>query len=108
MEIVEKDELVYEQVFNRAEKVMGFCVCEECRMLLTTKFRDKKGRVNARYMYSHILTKGAFPEFRHNEENFLLLCRDCHNRYEFGDRKNMKTYPKTLKIIEKLLNNSHS
>jgi len=103
-EIVKKDEETYEKVFNNADKLFNFVRCEECDLLLTTSFRDKKGKVNNRFMYSHILTKGAFPEHRHNEENFLLLCRDCHNRYEFGDRSNMKTYPKAEKIMNKLLN----
>lgn len=37
--------------------------------------------------FSHIKSKGAFPELRLDKTNIELLCCDCHHQYEFGSRK---------------------
>jgi 5-methylcytosine-specific restriction endonuclease McrA len=89
-----KDEEVYEQLFTKNRKLFGFIVCEECLTPITKRFRDEKGKITCRFAFSHILSKGAFPEFRHNLDNFNILCMDCHNRWEFRDKKNMKIYAK--------------
>lgn len=36
-------------------------------------------------LFSHVLTKGAYPSLRLNKENILLKCEPCHHRYEFQD-----------------------
>lgn len=36
--------------------------------------------------FSHIKSKGAFPELRLVKENIELLCPACHHNYEFGSR----------------------
>ena len=38
------------------------------------------------YFFSHIKSKGAYPELKYNKDNIELLCFDCHYKYEFGDR----------------------
>lgn len=67
--------------------------CEECNTVLRTFSRS---------YISHILSKGAFPSLRHNLDNYSLLCFQCHQTYEFGNRKSMNIYPKIEKIIIKL------
>jgi hypothetical protein len=49
---------------------------------------------------SHILSKGAYPELRLDPENIQIHCFDCHQQWEFGDKKSMKCYNE--KLINKL------
>ena len=44
-------------------------------------------------MFSHILSKGSQPRLRHNKENVNILCLQCHQSWEFGDKKAMRIYP---------------
>lgn len=37
-------------------------------------------------LFSHILSKGAYPKFRLYDKNIELQCQDCHHEWEFGDR----------------------
>ena len=68
-------------------------VCEECGREITFP-----SPVNV----SHILSRGAHPDKSHDPRNVNILCFDCHARWENGDRKNMKIYPKNEKTIETL------
>lgn len=36
--------------------------------------------------FSHIRSKGACPELRLDPNNIELLCVECHQKHEFGDR----------------------
>lgn len=40
--------------------------------------------------FSHIKSKGAYPELRLVKTNIELVCADCHHEYEFGSRKNLE------------------
>lgn len=51
---------------------------------------------------SHILTRGAHPEMAHDPRNVNILCFEMHNRWEVGDRENMRIYVSNQQIIEKL------
>jgi hypothetical protein len=99
--LLQLDEEVYFKVFSSRPSF-----CEECGKGLPDQFRDDDGKVIARWQYSHILSKGAYKELRHNESNFQRLCFQCHQIYEFGDRTKMKTYNETQKIIELLYEES--
>lgn len=89
-----KDRETYYKVF-----VDKPCECEECGRELPSEFEDEIGNINSIWQYSHILSKGAFPEYRHSVWNFQKLCMDCHQVYEFGDRLKMKTYFHTKLIV---------
>ena len=39
--------------------------------------------------FSHIKSKGAYPELRLDKSNIELLCANCHHVYEFGDRSKL-------------------
>ena len=51
---------------------------------------------------SHILTRGAHPEMAHDPRNVNILCWEMHNRWENGDRQNMRIYLANLLTIEQL------
>lgn len=39
--------------------------------------------------FSHIKSKGAYPELRLVKSNIELTCEDCHQKYEFGARSSV-------------------
>lgn len=39
--------------------------------------------------FSHIKSKGAFPELRLEKTNIELTCPTCHQKYEFGARSSV-------------------
>lgn len=94
----DKDKETYLKVFNSKPPV-----CEECNTSLPDIFEDENGHIVMVGQYSHILTKGAYPEFRHNPKNFNRLCNTHHDVWEFGDRDSMNIYKENLKIIDELL-----
>ena len=98
-EQIRKDEETYEQVFNSRPHE-----CEECGRGLSDVFRDENGMVVARWQYSHILSKAAFPEYRNDPRNMNRLCLDCHQRWEWKNRENMKIYEKNQLTIQELKN----
>lgn len=51
---------------------------------------------------SHILTRGAHPEMAHDPRNTNILCFAMHQKWENGDRENMRIYASNQLIIEKL------
>lgn len=69
--------------------------CEECMRPI---------RFYSAVNCSHILSRGAYPEMAIDVRNINILCFDCHNRWEHGNRESMRIYPRNLKIIEELKN----
>lgn len=51
---------------------------------------------------SHILTRGAFPEMATDPRNINILSFEQHNKWENGNRKEMRIYPGNMKTIEML------
>lgn len=49
---------------------------------------------------SHILTRGAYPEMAHDPRNINILCLEAHNKWENGNKKEMRIYKKNIKTIE--------
>lgn len=49
---------------------------------------------------SHILTRGSHPEIAHDPRNINILSFESHNRWENGDRQNMRIYPGNMRLIE--------
>ncbi len=70
-------------------------ICIECGEVLGPK--------PVKVYFSHLLSKGAHPELRHDPSNIVLHCRDCHNKWEFapGFRNTSVTYKMNLWYIEK-------
>ena len=53
---------------------------------------------------SHILTRGAHPELAHDPRNVNILSFEMHNRWENGDRQNMRIYQMNQLTIKMLIN----
>ena len=68
-------------------------VCSECMKPLR--------QYSAVYI-SHILSRGAFTDCAHDVRNINILCFDCHQRWENGDRKSMRIYSRNMRIINDL------
>lgn len=86
---IDLDTKFYEEIWNER-----FHSCEECGKELGNKWE--------RYMFSHILSKGSHPSLRHEKENINILCFDCHQTWEFGDKKSMNIWPENSHIIQML------
>lgn len=77
-------------IASNIAKNNGKCYCEECGV----EIQEPIG-MNV----SHILSKGAWPEFYNHQLNHNILCLKHHHQWEFGDKKSMKIYkPNQLKI----------
>lgn len=50
--------------------------------------------------FSHILSKGAYPEQRLNKENIILKTYDEHRIWESGDRELLRKLPMWKKVFE--------
>ena len=83
------DKSMYAEIWNERDHV-----CEECGISLGEELQP--------IYFSHILSKKAYPELRHNKENINLLCPKHHHEWEFTDRQHMAIYGKNQHIIEKL------
>ena len=77
-EIVRKEKKIFLEIWNERSHS-----CIECSRKIS-----RPSAIN----FSHYLSKGAFPELRFEKKNIDILCSDCHFRFEFNDRKNMKIY----------------
>jgi len=83
-----KDLEWYKEQWNKSSKR-----CMECGLLI---------RHFSPMFISHIITKGSFPQLRHHPENCMIYCMNCHQTWEFGDRKKMRTYDQAQEIAERL------
>lgn len=58
------------------------------------------GSFNVAY-FSHILSKGAYPEHRLNKENIMLKTINEHMEWETGDRDKLRKIPMWNKVFER-------
>lgn len=70
-------------------------VCEECG--------DNLPKIPVKSYFSHLLSKGAHPELRHDKDNIVLHCKPCHNKWEFAHnfRQSSATYRKHLAYMQR-------
>ena len=57
---------------------------------ICTKCGKPLGATLKPIFFSHIKSKGAYPELRLMKTNIELVCAECHQIYEFGSRKNLQ------------------
>lgn len=62
---------LFKEIWNERQHV-----CARCGQILPEPMRV--------HYFSHIKSKGAFPELRLCKTNIELLCINCHQKYEFG------------------------
>lgn len=51
---------------------------------------------------SHILSRGAHSEMATDPRNINILCFNCHQQWETGEREKMRIFEKNQKTIELL------
>lgn len=51
---------------------------------------------------SHILTRGAHPESAFDPRNTNILCLEAHNKWENGNRQEMRIWEHNLAVIAEL------
>lgn len=66
-------------------------VCIECAANLP-EYPD-------RIFFSHLHSKGSHPASRHDPDNIVLHCPDCHQKWEFEGGRELKM-PKTLALFQ--------
>lgn len=71
----------------------GVCRCKEC---------GKKIQEFSPTFVAHILSKGAHEYFRTDTRNFILLCFDCHFKFDHGLRKEMRIWAYCEQVIRDL------
>ena len=86
---VSLDEIFYLKCFQSSDHK-----CEECSEKLPEEFRTVDGDLIYRARYSHVIPKSIAPELRHNVDNINHLCLTCHQKWDFGGKKEMKIYTK--------------
>lgn len=83
-------------MWNGWEKRWGEVKCLECGAVL--HFHP--------HFCAHILSKGAFPQFRTDMRNIIPLCADHHQQFDHGKgqltRKDMKVWNVVEPIIKEL------
>ena len=93
----EEDAAFYKGIWNTRKHY-----CENCGKFLGNNFRNLKGNVIL-YRYAHIIPKSVYPYLRHYDKNIMLLCLDCHTKFDQSPKevvKRMKCYNE--KNIEEL------
>jgi len=83
------DEVFYFKCFESSDHK-----CEECDTKLPEEFRTVDGDLIYRARYSHIIPKSIAPELRHEVDNINHLCIECHQKWDFGGKKEMRIYTK--------------
>lgn len=72
-----EDAKFYQKIWNERPHY-----CENCGKFLGDSFFDENGKIINLFRYAHIITKTKYPLLRHNSENLMLLCLDCHTKFD--------------------------
>lgn len=83
----------FKWVFDAKTKGQHVAKCENCFKPLPN--------YSAVYC-SHILSRGAFPEMQYDARNINILCLNCHNEWENGEREKMRIFEENELLIEQL------
>ena len=88
------DQAFFESVWDEREHV-----CAECGVHL--------GDNMSLYFMAHILSKGAYPSFRHDPRNIVILCPSHHNQmdaqHDGKTRHELKIWEEIEEIREELI-----
>jgi len=74
------DEVFYLSIWDKRKHECAYC-------------KDPLGDEPANYMFDHILEKSIFKSLRHEEENIVLTCFQCHQV------KTLQKYTEKMKVI---------
>ena len=73
--------------------------CQNCNCNL--------GRTAHNFMFHHLLEKRNYPQFRHTQENIMIVCLQCHSQIETNITFAPKAAQRRLEV-ENLLINQHN
>lgn len=91
VDLREKDKVTYKIVYERAK---GRCE-QTGDVVYPTEFEAPDGKVLAPWRFSHVLTKEAYPEARHDPENIMYLSsKELHTSWEHGGEEDRKKLDK--------------
>lgn len=86
------DSRFYKRILDKWE-TDGELYCKECGIPI-----EEPSASNV----AHILSRGAFPQLRHDPENVICLCFDCHFQLDHGDPTTMELYDYLQRLKEDL------
>ena len=72
-----------QSVWSEHADIDDRCQCSECGKSLAFD----------RTHCAHILSKGAFPQYRANPENIIILCLNCHTTLDCDLKTEMDIWP---------------
>ncbi len=70
-----QDKKIFLEIWSEREHI---CVCCNQELLFPNT-----------WYFSHVVSKGALPQARHDKENIVLKCDKCHFEWEHGDRNKL-------------------
>ena len=76
-----EDAIFYEEIWKLRPHY-----CENCGKFLGNNFKNRKGQIIL-YRYAHIIFKSIYPYLRHYDKNIMLLCLDCHTKFDQSQRE---------------------
>lgn len=81
-----QDEIFYKEIWKeRPHK------CINCGKFLGHDFYNKEGFPINLYRYAHIIPKSIYPYLRHYKGNIMLLCLECHSKFDNSSKEIQKT-----------------
>lgn len=98
-DIHKKDTIFYSSIWKERSHY-----CQNCGKFLGNSFYDINGNITNLYRYAHIIPKSIYPYLRHYKYNLMLLCLDCHTKFDNSTLKIKEKMPcYNKKLIEKLI-----
>lgn len=99
--IIKSNEKYYRYCYNHSN-----LSCENCgkKVYSCTNIYNNYSSV----YISHILSRGSNPKMAHDPRNHNVLCLHCHNKWEFGNKKEMLIYFDNLVVIDEIKRDYYS
>lgn len=108
-ELHKKDEIFYKRIWDTRPHI-----CCNCGKFLGNDFYSNDGKILNIFRYAHIIPKSIYRNLRHCDINLMLLCFNCHDRFDHTPRNIYsqmhcynEDYIDKLKEINKYLKNNN-
>lgn len=94
---IKDDQNFYQEIWD--ERDHG---CMECIALNPDEDSNHLGDVPNKWYFAHVLSKQAYPKFRHNKKNIIIMCPDHHTKLDHGDKTKLKCWPELEELTQEL------